>query len=500
MLKNKTSLNIICTVLCQITSIISGLIVPRLLLSAFGSEANGLVNSINQFLSYIALLEGGLGSVVLAALYSPLANHDEKKLSMVMKSGSRFFKQLAYIFIVYVLLLAATYPLFIKSNFTWVYISSLTIILAVSLFIQYYFSIMYKLLLQADQRMYIVQVVQILTTIVNLIIFVIALQVFPSLHVVKVLGSLMFVIQPIIYIKYIKKHYNVNFDASCDRDALSQRWDCFGQNVAYFIHTNTDVAVLSLFSSLKEVSVYSVYFLVVNSLKNFFLAFSNAFSPLVGKALAKGDYPNALETLKVYEFCVDFVSTIVFGCCIYLLPDFIMIYTNGISDANYYRPLFSIILIMAEYVYCFREPYIAVVYTAGKFKETANSAYIEAALNITISVLLVMKLGLIGIAIGTLVGMTYRMVYQVVYISKHILHRPVILVARRVVVSAVVIVASLFIINLLDTTGSDTIVLWIKNACLSVFVYTFISIVVNYVLDRRTMYLIVNKFRNKALD
>ena len=66
-MKKKVMLNVGCTMLCQLVTFISGLIVPRLILSTFGSEANGLVSSITQFLNYIALVEGGIGSVVLTA-------------------------------------------------------------------------------------------------------------------------------------------------------------------------------------------------------------------------------------------------------------------------------------------------------------------------------------------------------------------------------------------------------------------------------------------------
>ena len=41
----------------------------------FGSEINGLVSSITQFLSFISLLEGGLGAVVLAELYLPIETY-----------------------------------------------------------------------------------------------------------------------------------------------------------------------------------------------------------------------------------------------------------------------------------------------------------------------------------------------------------------------------------------------------------------------------------------
>ena len=94
-MKKKVMLNVGCTMLCQLVTFISGLIVPRLILSTFGSEANGLVSSIMQFLNYIALVEGGIGSVVLTALYGPLAKKDDRKISSVLKAAENFFRQIA---------------------------------------------------------------------------------------------------------------------------------------------------------------------------------------------------------------------------------------------------------------------------------------------------------------------------------------------------------------------------------------------------------------------
>ena len=140
-MKKRVILNIGCTTLCQLMTLISGLIVPRLILSTFGSEANGLVSSLTQFLNYISLVEGGIGSVVLTALYGPLAKKDDSKLSSVLKAAEKFFRQIAYIFVVYTIILACAYPIIVKSSFSWIFVASLTLILSFTLFIQYFFYI-----------------------------------------------------------------------------------------------------------------------------------------------------------------------------------------------------------------------------------------------------------------------------------------------------------------------------------------------------------------------
>ena len=66
--KRRLFYNTISSLIFQLTTIICGFILPRLILTAFGSEVNGLVSSLNQFLSYITLVEGGITGVIVAGL------------------------------------------------------------------------------------------------------------------------------------------------------------------------------------------------------------------------------------------------------------------------------------------------------------------------------------------------------------------------------------------------------------------------------------------------
>lgn len=55
----------------QLITIILGFFIPRLIMVNYGSEANGLIASIVQIISYLALLEAGVGAASIQALYKP---------------------------------------------------------------------------------------------------------------------------------------------------------------------------------------------------------------------------------------------------------------------------------------------------------------------------------------------------------------------------------------------------------------------------------------------
>ena len=89
--EKKLRINSILSLINQIVVIVHGLIIPRLFISCYGSTVYGLISSITQFLSVISLMELGMGAVVQSALYAPLANKDNEKISCIIKSSESFF-------------------------------------------------------------------------------------------------------------------------------------------------------------------------------------------------------------------------------------------------------------------------------------------------------------------------------------------------------------------------------------------------------------------------
>ena len=137
--KKLLALNTSSSLIFQLTTIVCGFIVPRLILKSYGSEVNGLINSIMQFLAIISFLELGVGAVIQSSLYKPLAENDYNQISRVMVSGQKFFSRLATILLVYVVILMGIYPLIAKTNFGFLYTATMILVISISSFAQYYF-------------------------------------------------------------------------------------------------------------------------------------------------------------------------------------------------------------------------------------------------------------------------------------------------------------------------------------------------------------------------
>lgn len=462
-MKNKvTLLNMISSFILQICTILSGFIVPKIILLYFGSDVNGLISSLNQFLNYIALLEGGVTGVVAANIYKPLVSGNRDKLSSVLVTSRQFFNKIGWIFIIYSFCLAIIYPILFGLDFWYVFF--LTLILSMNLFVQYMFSITLKTLLNADKKVYIVSITQIMITILNIVLVYISVKIYPSIHFLKLITGGLFFLQPLVYGYFVKKYYEIDWKAKSDKELLKERWNGFAVNLAAFVHNCTDIALLTIFTDLATVSIYNVYSLVTVGLKSLVQALTSGISSTIGQAYAREDWKELNQKLDLFEYIIFLVVSFMFTVSALLITPFVLIYTSGIKDANYNQPVLGILLVISEALYIIKLPHLQLSYDANKFKEITKPAFTEAIINIVISLILIQRYSFNGILIGTIIAMAYRMAFQVYYTSKIVKNRvQTIFYKKFLLFSVVSVIGAILCYRLLPVT-SLTITNWIVRA------------------------------------
>ena len=235
---------------------------------------------------------------------------------------------------------------------------------------------------------------------------------------------------------YVQKHFQLRNPKQRNPKLLEQKWNGLGQHLAFFLHSNTDIAVLTVLADLTTVAVYSVYHMVVAQIQNVTASFSSGMEAIFGDMLAKKETEQLKRTFRYYETLLSFISLILFSVTAVMIVPFVNIYTQGIADVNYTQPLFAFLLVIASLLYCLRIPYHSLTIAAGHFRQTQLAAYGEAAINITVSILLVIQFGLIGVAIGTVTAVLFRFCYYAWYLSKHILFQSILIFIKHLLANA----------------------------------------------------------------
>ena len=116
MTDNRGLKNIVFGLLNQLITIAFGLILPRMFIMNYGSETNGLISSVNQVYTYVALLEAGIGTASLQALYKTIASNDHKETNAVLAATNHFYRRTGLWYLVAVCVLSVGFPFVIKSE------------------------------------------------------------------------------------------------------------------------------------------------------------------------------------------------------------------------------------------------------------------------------------------------------------------------------------------------------------------------------------------------
>lgn len=457
-----------------------------MIIGHFGSDVNGLLNSVTNFLGVISFLELGVGAVVQSALYKPLANNNEDEVSRIIASANRFFTRIGQILIVYVVILVFIYPKFIGRGFESIYTSTLIITISISSFAQYYLGIVNRLLLTADQKGYIQYNTQTLAVIGNTLACYVLIFLGCNIHIVKLTTSLIYLLQPFVVNLYVRKHYRINKKIKYTQEPIPQKWNGIAQHIAAVVLDGTDAIVLSIFATFADVSIYTVYHLVVKGVKQLFLSMTNGIAALIGELWAKQKLKELNDTFAWTEWIIHTGTTLIFGLTAVLIVPFVEVYTFGVEDAMYIQPAFALLIVAANAGHCLRIPYNMLILAAGRYKQTQANYIIAALINIVINILTVKAWGLVGIAIGTLISMCYQTIWMAIYDSKHLIKWPLRTFVKQISVDLLTVVLG-YGTTFLFRMPSPTYFHWVLLAIKSASVWLVLVVAINLVFYRRKM-------------
>lgn len=492
-MKKKLFTNSTTALIYQIIVIICGFVLPRYILLFYGSEVNGVISSITQFIYVITYLDFGVGAVVQSNLYKPLVQKDENMLSKVFVSSNKYFQKIAYVLIMYIVILLFVYPNIIDNDFSTFFIVTLIMILSIDRFAQYYFGITNQLLLMADQKAYIIYGIRGIAMIVNTALSVILMKLGCSIQIVKLSTVLIYLVRPIVTYYYVYNHYSINKKIKYNTEPIKQKWNGFAQHIAAVILDGTDVMVLTLFADLGQVSIYSVYALVMTGIKGFILSFTNSgITPMLGRIVAQNNKKKLTDAFSWIMWGLNTIFTVIYGAALILIVPFVMVYTSGIIDVDYYVPTFAYLLVCANWIYSLRMPFNIMILASGHFKQTQKSYLCASVINIVTSVIMVHNLGLVGVAIGTLVALSYQTIWQAFYVTKNLVEYSIVQVFKQYVVNGLNIGVVTYICGYINLT-SLSISSWIVNASIVCVIYVGSSLVLNFIFYRRFLGIVYTK-------
>ena len=188
------------------------------------------------------------------------------------------------------------------------------IAISISSFAQYYFGVVDRLLLTADQHGYIQFNTQTVTLILNTVACVVLINMDASIQIVKLATSIIFLGRPLFLRLYVNKYYEIDRNITYVGEPIKQKWNGIAQHIAAIAMDNTPVIVLTIFATLTDVSIYSVYCLVVMGIRQLIMVAIGGISPLIGNLWAKQEFDRLAKVFSWTEWVIHTGVVLLFGC------------------------------------------------------------------------------------------------------------------------------------------------------------------------------------------
>lgn len=428
---NKGIKNVAFGLLNQFVTITFGLLLPRMFITTYGSEVNGLLSSVNQLFVYVALLEAGIGTASLQALYKTIANQDNHATNGILSATKYFYRKTGIYYFIAVMILSIGYPLVISSNLSFWTVFFIIFFHGMGSVLNYLFQGGFRIFLRAEGKNYLLSNISTIVYIATSFIKILFINLGFNIIAIQAASFLITVSQMTFIIFYIKKNYKwIDLSVKPNKAAIASKNSVIVHKISDLVFNNTDVIILTFFAGLKSVSIYALYNSFFCIVKSILYSFLDGLQYSLGQTF-NSDFKKFKKLQDIFELNYIVLTFILYSILYVLITPFIRLYTSDITDAKYvdfWLPLLFTFIFLLQSA---RGPMQLVSEYACHFKQTRGQAIIESTINLFVSIIGVYFYGIYGVLIGTIAALIYRSNAIIIYVNYNILNRSPLLTYKR---------------------------------------------------------------------
>lgn len=404
-------------ILSKVLTLLLSFITRTVFIYILGSVYLGVHGLYSEILSVLSFAELGFGSAMTFSMYKPVAYHDHDKIVKLLG----FYKRVYHIVACGIAILGLCLVPFLGNivrGADWLTINELRAYFLIFLFntvVGYFVSYKFTYL-NALQQNYIQTNIEVIVTTVSNVIQIAVLLLFKSFLLYLIANSIVLLCSRVFITIYINSKYPILQERAEVPLSKEEKEPIYREVKGLAVHQFASVAVHStdniLISTLTEQGVAAVgfisnYTMLINAVLGFVTVLFNSVTSGFGNLVASSTTQNFR---KVFHE-INFVNFWIYGfCCIafwLLIPPFITLWIG--ADNLVDSPAFTLIIIN-----CYLQGQSTAYHNAriakGNFNKDKIWAFVQAIVNLIVSVMCARKYGLVGIYIGTVVS---RMVYVI---------------------------------------------------------------------------------------
>ena len=402
----KAAINGLVGILTYLISFLPAMIVRKIFLVELGDKLLGLSSLYTNIISYLSIIEMGIGSAIIFSLYKPFAEGDRVKVRGYLDYYSKFYKIIGGIILLLGIAILPFLHIFITDDIDMTKATIYFVLFLINTVISYLFS--YKLcILNVAQEGYIVSIATALSKVLIAIFQVIILKLYSSFFLYISIQIVVNLIYYLVLNVYIDKKYNWLKDTNGkiekgEKDNLIKNVKAlFMHKIGYVVVFGTDNLVISSFINLTSVAKYNSYNMIIAAIQGVINTATAAITPSIGNLLVDDDKKKSISIHKKLFFMNFWIVSFITISLYNTISQFINIWLGK----NQLLDMFTVSIILINlYFQLMRSSVEQFKEGSGNYHQDRYASFIEAFINLVFSIILVRKIGIAGVFIGTLIS------------------------------------------------------------------------------------------------
>lgn len=405
-------MNFITGIIGQLLITLLKFVTRTVFINALGKAYLGINGLFSDILTMLSLTELGLDTAINFKLYKPLAEHDEKRVRVLIAFYKTAYRVVGVVILILGICLIPFLPVLIKDygsldalGINAVLIFLLYILQSVS---SYLFFAYRSAIVKADQKEYMLNVAGYVVSLATNITQIIILVVWRNFIMYTACVVVFNILQNLINAVIAKHCYPYAFKKEKDKLEIWEIKDIFKDLGALFTYKvngvvlkATDNMVLSAFVGLSIVGMYSNYWMFYSTIKMLLNKVFSAVKASAGNLFTTGTIGQKYS----YFEAMNYMSSVLYGtACIGMAVEANELITCWIG-ADYVIPQPFSILMGIEIMFLGLKLNLEQIRNiSGAFRQMWFRPVIGSIVNLTVSIALVKRIGIYGVLIGTIVA------------------------------------------------------------------------------------------------
>lgn len=394
-----------------------GLVLRRVFLDNLGAELSGLSSLFQNIIEFLNLATAGFITAIYPRLYRYNAENDYENIRKVMRMSKQFY----YLVATAILVMGMICSLFVnhmihENQYTLTFLRIVFLIQVLTQCVRMLSAPNVALLSAREQGYY-----NILFDIgVNLFIYlsqmavVIKTQNYIYYLLFGLLGYTIYIIALDIKVKQLYPWVRAKVLGRFERitDLFLDIKHTVIMQIANFIFCSTDSIVISKSIGLVQVNAYGNYMTITTAILAIYTSFDTAIRNYFGNKLAVDSSQKAKkEFLHTVTFLFYLIGTVCAVGYICLIGPFVRLWVGDTYVQSRFIDVLFGLYIFTQILFNGPPEYLQIL---GIFDKDMSANISSAIINLILSILLVQKIGIAGVLIGTLVGLTVRFVQRTI--------------------------------------------------------------------------------------